>query len=571
MSAPSTAKDRPAVAGVARWRPRVPLLVASAMRIAALLQIVGTLRAGLSDDLVGSTVYVPRAALFAVSVTTAGVLLVLARGVRLRKRRAFWLTVAASAAGVVSHAATRSYGDATLNLVIFGLLVATRQDFTARSEPQSRWLALRAFVLLSLAALVAGMFLTRRTAPNSTFPVQLRETFFGLFGFTPNLEFRGGELSSLTATALATMGLLALLVSLTMLLLPKRTADHLEPEQEARLRALLDMHGDRDSLGYFALRRDKAVVFSRTGKAAIAYRAIGGVSLASGDPIGDPEAWPGAIEAWLAEVDGFGYTPGVLGAGERGAEAYARAGFDALELGDEAVLELDTLTLEGRAMRPVRQAVNRVARAGYTSQVRRQGELDATELAEVMAAAEEFRNGEVERGFSMALGRLGDPADPGIVLVTARDGSGSLVAVLGFVPWGRQGLSLDLMRRARGSENGTVEFLVMAAAAAGPELGVQRISLNFAVFRSAFERGDKIGAGPVLRLWRHVLLVASKWWQIESLYRANVKYQPDWVPRFVCFRRTADLPRIGIAGLKAEAFITTPSLGRATGSLHRRA
>ena len=33
-----------------------------------------------------------------------------------------------------------------------------------------------------------------------------------------------------------------------------------------------------------------------------------------------------------------------------------------------------------------------------------------------------------------------------------------------------------------------------------------------------------------------MLLSASRFWQIESLYRANAKYQPEWVPRFVCFR-----------------------------------
>ncbi|MGW1777546.1 phosphatidylglycerol lysyltransferase domain-containing protein [Streptomyces sp. NPDC002143] len=43
---------------------------------------------------------------------------------------------------------------------------------------------------------------------------------------------------------------------------------------------------------------------------------------------------------------------------------------------------------------------------------------------------------------------------------------------------------------------------------------MHRISLNFAVFRSAFEEGARIGAGPVLRLWRRLLLFFSKWWQI---------------------------------------------------------
>ena len=58
-------------------------------------------------------------------------------------------------------------------------------------------------------------------------------------------------------------------------------------------------------------------------------------------------------------------------------------------------------------------------------------------------------------------------------------------------------------------------------------MGGRAVSLNFAVFRSVFERGARLGAGPVLRLWRSLLTFFSRWWQIESLYRANAKYRPD--------------------------------------------
>ena len=58
------------------------------------------------------------------------------------------------------------------------------------------------------------------------------------------------------------------------------------------------------------------------GKAAISYRVIDGVALASADPIGDPEAWPGAIAAWRALVEGNGWTPAVIGCSELGATVY---------------------------------------------------------------------------------------------------------------------------------------------------------------------------------------------------------------------------------------------------------
>jgi lysyl-tRNA synthetase class 2 len=412
---------------------------------------------------------------------------------------------------------------------------------------------------MGTVSVVAGLFLTARTSDSSLFD-RLGQVVVGLLGFTPDLAFRGQRTGALTEIALNTLGGLTALLTLLSLLAPARKTAALSTDAEQALRAMLEKFGGRDSLGYFALRGDKTAIFSASGKAAVVYRVVGGVTLASGDPLGDPEAWPAAIEAWLDEADRYAWTPGVIAASEEGAIAYQRAGLDSLELGDEAVLHLDEFSLAGRSMRGVRQAVNRVARAGYTLDVRRQRDLPPADLEEARATAEALRGEDVERGFSMALGRLGDPGDPELVVARARDGEGRLVAVLTFVPWGVEGLSLDLMRRSRDSENGTVEFVVVGVAGQAAGLGVRRISLNFAVFRSVFERGARVGAGPVLRLWHRVLLVASRWWQIESLYRANAKYQPEWVPRFVCFRRAAELARVGMAALEAEAFVQFPRL-----------
>jgi lysyl-tRNA synthetase class 2 len=90
--------------------------------------------------------------------------------------------------------------------------------------------------------------------------------------------------------------------------------------------------------------------------------------------------------------------------------------------------------------------------------------------------------------------------------------------------------------------------------------------LNFAAFRSALERGEKLGAGPILRIWRRILLFASRWLQIESLYRFNAKFQPHWQPRFLVYPTGSDLPRVGLAALEAEAFLTWPKLGRLGGA-----
>ncbi|NCL77048.1 Lysylphosphatidylglycerol biosynthesis bifunctional protein LysX [Rhodococcus sp. YH1] len=291
------------------------------------------------------------------------------------------------------------------------------------------------------------------------------------------------------------------------------------------------------------------------------YRVEVGVCLASGDPVGNPEAWPHAIDEWLALARGYGWAPAVMGASEAGATAYRRAGLSVLQLGDEAILHTAGFSLSGREMRPVRQAVSRAHKQGVTVRIRRHRDVPEAEMTLAMRRADEWRDTETERGFSMALGRLGDPLDGNCLLVEAMSHD-EVVAILSLVPWGADGVSLDLMRRNPQAPNGVVEMMVSELAARGGEFGITRISLNFAVFRSVFEEGARIGAGPVLRLWRSVLVFFSRWWQLEALYRSNVKYQPEWAPRFLCFADNRVLPRVGIASAIAEGFLTLPSFGR---------
>ncbi|MGW7101457.1 phosphatidylglycerol lysyltransferase domain-containing protein [Streptomyces sp. NPDC054838] len=460
-----------------------------------------------------------------------------------------------------------------LTAAFVGALVLGRHEFYAKGDRSNPKLAtvvgaVGLLVTSLVAALLVGATNTDPDRAQATFLARWRYGVMRLVTLEPNdRAYDGIATPSWVDVSINVMSMMLLLAVLFAAFRARRAVDPLTPEDEERLRALLAKQGDRDSLGYFALRREKSVIWSPTGKAAVTYRVVGGVSLASGDPIGDPEAWPGAIEPWLAEAREHGWIPAVMGASEEAGQIYARHGLDALELGDEAIVETDEFTLEGRAMRTVRQAFNRVKRAGYTVRIRRHADVPADEMDNLLKRADDWRDGATERGFSMALGRLGDPDDGQCVMLECFDGQGELRAVLSFVPWGPKGLSLDLMRRDRDSENGLMEFMVIELLERSKEIGVTQVSLNFAMFRSVFERGSKLGAGPVLRMWRSLLSFFSRWWQIESLYRANAKYRPIWEPRFMLFEKSSDLLRIGIAAGRAEGFLEAPGLPK---WLHRR-
>ena len=455
------------------------------------------------------------------------------------------------------------------HLVAIAVLVLAYNEFWAKVR--------RGAVLKAAAVLVAGNVLGVLAAWGllELFPGSLQPDYrFGyavnrVSGFataTPDLFV--GKPHAFLDSLFGLFGALALMAAVVVLFQSQRADNALTGEDESAIRGLLETYGKNDSLGYFATRRDKSVVFAPDGRAAITYRVEVGVCLASADPVGDPRSWPRAIAAWLELCAEYGWAPGVMGASSTGAQAYREAGLSALQLGDEAILYPDRFHLSGSDMRAVRQAVTRARRAGLSVRMRRHRDLSAEEMTAVIRRADAWRDTETERGFSMALGRLGDPADGDCLLVEAVRSEdpqtpGDVVAMLSLVPWGPNGLSLDLMRRSRESPNGTVELMVSELLGNADGVGVSRVSLNFAMFRSAFEQGAQLGAGPVARLWRAVLVFFSRWWQLETLYRSNMKYQPQWVPRYACYEDARLIPRVGVASVIAEGFLVLPFSRRA--------
>jgi lysyl-tRNA synthetase, class II len=504
-------------------------------------------------------------------------LLMLSHGLRRRKHRA-WQEVMGlliiSALIGLAHAIylIRHHRDTALGVgvgfVVLVLLIAAgayfRGEFYAVGDPRTRWRALTALIGLLAADLLIGLgYLTAPADVPGTysFAARLQTVVGGLVGVGGPIAFPPRDVrGDFFYLLMGSLGFLTVIITAHLFLRPAKPQGRLDANDAAQIRALLDRYGKADSLGYFALRHDKSVIWSATKKSCIGYRVHSGVMLASGDPIGDREAWPGAIQAFLDMAARHAWVPAVVGCSEQGAEIWCRHGdLTALELGDEAVVKVADFSLHGRAMRNVRQMVTRVCRAGYVAELRRVGDVPADEIARLVRQADTWRGNPTERGFSMALGRIGGTGDDRCVIATATQ-DGALRALLHFVPWGDDGLSLDLMRRDRSAQPGLNDFMIAETIKAAPDLGVTHISLNFAAFRAALERGERIGAGPVTLAWRRVLIFMSRWFQIESLYKFNAKFAPVWVPRFMVFTSTKDAIRVGLAALEAEAFLVWPKV-----------
>ena len=180
----------------------------------------------------------------------------------------------------------------------------------------------------------------------------------------------------------------------------------------------------------------------------------------------------------------------------------------------------------------MRQSVTRIEKAGYTFSMETLSDVGDETMAELERVSDAWRAGADERGFTMALERLGGAQQHETVVAIARDDEGHVRGFLHFVPsYGRPAVSLSFMRRDPETPNGLTEFLVARSIEALRARGIEEVSLNFAAFARLLTEPENL----LERAAARVLRWADAWFQIESLYRFNAKFDPRWEPRYVLY------------------------------------
>jgi len=319
------------------------------------------------------------------------------------------------------------------------------------------------------------------------------------------------------------------------------------------VRELVDAYGT-DSLSFFALRKDKSYYFSPSRHAFLAYRVVAGAALISGDPVGEEHEFDGLLDAFRAFAHEHGWRLAVVGANAENLARYERLGMRAIAIGDEAVLVPAEFSLEGRAIRKVRQSVSRLQKAGYRFRVVRADDLDAQLRNELHAVSEAWRGNRAERGFSMA---MDDLYAAGTAFAIAESEEGVVGGFLHLAPSpAGGGWSLSTMRRRPHTPNGLTEFLVVETLVWAKENDVSEVSLNFCALTD-FVAPDRALTMP-RRAVRRLLLAADSVFQLERLHSFSRKFHPHWRPRYLCVEKLTDLPLVGLAYLHVEQLLVPP-------------
>jgi len=496
-------------------------------------------------------------------VVPAGLaLIMLARGLRRRRWRAWQLATAILVAAAFLHMLRGlDYEEAIANSLLAIALIARRQDFQGRGDPAARRYLLARVPLYATAVLVYGIaaLWVNRIAADRPFTLAFaaRETGESAAGiYVSGSEHLSGQFGEWFPLSVFLLTLLAAFSLLWTWLAPWRHRVLPREHERRQARAIVEAWG-MDTLSPFALRGDKSYFFAEDEAAFLAYTVVAGIAVVSGDPVGPDDHIEPLLRRFIGFAHDHDWRLGVLGVGERHLGAYKQLGLRVVYHGDEAVVAAAEFSLEGRAIRKVRQSVARLEREGYSLDIRYAGEIAEDERADLEAVAAAWRGDAPERGFTMELDTLFRLDGEDALFAIGRDKDGVVRGFLHFAVLQRA-LSLSSMPRLLDTPNGFNEWLVAETIEWAKKHGFGRVSLNFAPFAAVFDEDADAGA----RLLRSALQTLKFRFQLDNLLAFNRKFLPRWERRYVVYEHLGDLPRVGLAGLAAEGYVSLPGARR---------
>jgi lysylphosphatidylglycerol synthetase-like protein (DUF2156 family) len=558
---------------------------------------------------------VPRAAGALAALGGLG-LIMLARGIHRGQRRAYVVCQVTLVAVALLHLVRAgSILGTVAAVVVAGFLFLRRASFRASSDSPTFRRGLARLLALGAAAALAGTFALEGS---SWFSIKMHHRRLARIGwgqaFLASVERMVGvrhvalpdRLDGFFAPAMfsVTAGLVVVAAWMVFRPVVARRPRGVMSGGLARARDVVRRYG-AGTLDYFALRSDKQFFF--WGETVVAYAVYSGVCLVSPDPVGPLAQREEAWRRFRDHADSNGWALAVLGAGEDWLPIYRSTGMNDLYVGDEAVVHAGHFALDGGKFKGLRQAVKRVARHGYTITFHDPACIEAELAGELQDVMTKSRRGGVERGFSMTLGRIFDPGDQGLLLAVvhgppesgadnadngaadngaadngaadngaASNGAadngaadngaarnrGPAVAFCQYVPAPAiNGFSLDLMRRDNSDHpNGLIDFAIVETVRYLGERGYDGLGLNFATMRAvlAGEAGDSM----TQRVQAWLLRRMSGSMQIESLWRFNAKFDPEWQPRYAVYDSPEHALGAALAVARAESFWELPLIGR---------
>ncbi|BAY47551.1 hypothetical protein SAMD00079811_51690 [Scytonema sp. HK-05] len=485
---------------------------------------------------------------------TGFVLLTLAANLLRRKRLAWLLTITLLIISILSHLIKGlDFEESLLSGVLLMQLLLMRDVFTAKSDPPSIAQGVRVLIAALLFTLAYGTIgfylLDGKFSENFNWGEAVAQTFAMFFtednaGLRPKSRFGDYFANSIYIIAASTIA-----YAVFMLLRPvfQRNSATLKERQQAR--DIVEKYG-RSSLAAFTLLSDKSYFFSPSGRSVIAYVPRGRGAIALGDPIGPIEDREEALVSFQQFCQRNDWYPAFYQILPDDIDLYKSRGFQVVKIGEEAIVDLKAFTLQGKAGKNLRTAVNRMTKLGYEVKFY-QPPISNDLLRQLKSVSDEWLQLVQGSEKKFSLGWFDEAYLRECEIVTVQSSHGDIIAFANILSeYQLNEVTNDMMRHRKSIENGTMDFLFISMFQYYKERGYDGFNIGLSALAGVGENQESQRLEKVLRyLYKHL----ERFYNFQGLHAYKDKFHPRWESRYLVYPNLTALPDVVVALVRADS------------------
>jgi phosphatidylglycerol lysyltransferase len=316
----------------------------------------------------------------------------------------------------------------------------------------------------------------------------------------------------------------------------------LESGEPAQVRSVVEQYG-RTPLDFFKEWPEKSYFFSPSGRCVLAYRLAAKVAMVLGDPIGPGAEIEPTSRHFLQLCREKGWKVAFYQTLPDFLPMYRRLGLKKLKIGDDAIVDLQEFSLEGKSKRDVRSKIHHFEDMGIHVWEYQPPVPDHV-IAQLKLVSDQWLEipGRRERGFTV--GHFDASYLRSKPILTVADSSGAVLAFINLIAVDRSEITGDLMRRRSDAPNGVMDYLFIKLFEYARRKGYDRVSLGMAPMTGFLEHEEATLEERFINgLFQKLNFIFS----FRGLRRYKAKFATSWEPRYLIYRSNTELPRIALA------------------------
>jgi phosphatidylglycerol lysyltransferase len=454
------------------------------------------------------------------------VLMFLAWSIRKKIADAYFLTLIFLGAGAaLSIIKGLDYEEAACLILTFCAFLPCKKYFYRKAALFSGFnvASLGAIIVVVIASVWLGFFSYKH--------VQYSHELWWQF------EFEGDAPRFLRASVAA--GLFALIAGLRAIFTPQSQYDLSFPDNSDIQIAdhIIKAHA-RCTSATLVFLRDKFIHFNSTRTAFIMYRTSGRYWIAMGDPVGPIDELKDLIWEFRDHCD---HADGHCVFYQISSEMlphYLDAGLTPFKIGEEAIVALNTFSLEGTRNKAFRNTMNRLEKDGWQFSIRPAEEAGAL-LPDMRSVSDEWLTNKntQEKGFSLG---FFDEEYLKKFPVAVVEREGSIMAFANVLTTSNyRELSIDLMRYRYDTPNGIMDYLFLNLMQWGRQQGYKQFNLGMAPLSGL----EPHRLSPIWnKIGSYIFTHGEDFYNFEGLRKYKEKFSPEWIPKYIVSPGKITLP-----------------------------